>query len=60
MKLGYIRVSTKEQHVDRQIDELKKYGILSQGKNRKFRYKCRWNFIGKIYRNNAIKVQYLK
>lgn len=27
MKLGYIRVSTKEQHVDRQIDELKKYGI---------------------------------
>ena len=22
---GYVRVSTKEQHIDRQIDELKKY-----------------------------------
>lgn len=27
MKIGYIRVSTKEQHPDRQIKELKKYGV---------------------------------
>ena len=27
MKLGYIRVSTKEQNIDRQIQELCKYGI---------------------------------
>lgn len=27
MNIGYIRVSTKEQHIDRQIEELKKYDI---------------------------------
>lgn len=27
MKLGYIRVSTKEQNPDRQIEELRKYGV---------------------------------